>query len=85
MTISSKSSDIYGIKQRLMPYRLRRSQKKLNLLELSGMPKQKDRIIVDTGNLFNWHHLITGDKDLLELKKFGKTRILTMREYLARK
>jgi uncharacterized protein len=29
-------------------------------------------------------HLITGDKDLLELKKFGKTRILTMREYLAR-
>jgi uncharacterized protein len=30
-------------------------------------------------------HLITGDKDLLELKKFGKTSILTMRAYLAKK
>lgn len=30
-------------------------------------------------------HLITGDKDLLELKKFGKTRILTISEYLERK
>ena len=30
-------------------------------------------------------HLITGDKDLLELKKIGKTKILPMREYLARK
>jgi putative PIN family toxin of toxin-antitoxin system len=27
-------------------------------------------------------HLITGDKDLLMLKKFGKTKILTLTEYL---
>lgn len=27
-------------------------------------------------------HLITGDKDLLVLKRFGKTRILTLTEYL---
>jgi len=27
-------------------------------------------------------HLITGDKDLLVLKKFGKTKILTLSEYL---
>lgn len=27
-------------------------------------------------------HLITGDKDLLVLKKFGRTRILTITEYL---
>jgi putative PIN family toxin of toxin-antitoxin system len=27
-------------------------------------------------------HLITGDKDLLVLKKFGKTKILTLTEYL---
>lgn len=30
-------------------------------------------------------HLITGDKDLLVLKKFGKTKILTITEYLIRK
>jgi putative PIN family toxin of toxin-antitoxin system len=27
-------------------------------------------------------HLITGDKDLLDLKSFGKTKILTIAEYL---
>lgn len=27
-------------------------------------------------------HLITGDKDLLVLKKFGRTKILTLTEYL---
>ncbi len=27
-------------------------------------------------------HLITGDKDLLVLKRFGKTKILTLKEYL---
>ncbi len=27
-------------------------------------------------------HLITGDKDILMLKKFGKTKILTLSEYL---
>lgn len=30
-------------------------------------------------------HLITGDKDLLVLKKFGKTKILTITEYLTKK
>jgi uncharacterized protein len=27
-------------------------------------------------------HLLTGDKDLLVLKNFGKTKILTIAEYL---
>ena len=27
-------------------------------------------------------HLLTGDKDLLVLKNFGKTKILTISEYL---
>lgn len=30
-------------------------------------------------------HLSTGDKDLLDLKAFGKTKILTLSEYLAEK
>ena len=30
-------------------------------------------------------HLITGDKDLLVLKKYGKTKILTATEYLSNK
>jgi predicted nucleic acid-binding protein len=30
----------------------------------------------------NATHLITGDKDLLVLKVYGKTKILTIKEYL---
>jgi uncharacterized protein len=30
-------------------------------------------------------HLVTGDKDLLDLKKFGATRIVTFADYLAEK
>ena len=30
-------------------------------------------------------HLLTGDKDLLEIKKFGKTSIITVAEYLEKK
>jgi len=30
-------------------------------------------------------HLLTGDKDLLDLKKFEKTKILTIKQYLLRK
>lgn len=30
-------------------------------------------------------HLISGDKDLLDLEKIGKTKILTMTNYLAKK
>lgn len=30
-------------------------------------------------------HLITGDKDLLDLKSIGKTKILTMSEFLTKK
>lgn len=28
-------------------------------------------------------HLLTGDKDLLVLKKFGRTKIMTLTEYLS--
>jgi len=28
-------------------------------------------------------HLLTGDDDLLELKKFGRTRIMTVKEYVS--
>lgn len=30
-------------------------------------------------------HLLTGDKDLLVLKKVGKTKILTITEYVSKK
>ncbi len=30
-------------------------------------------------------HLITGDKDLLDLKKFGKTKIITISTYLSKR
>ena len=43
----------------------------------------KDNFLLSLAKDGEASHLITGDKDLLEIKKFGKTKILTMAEYLA--
>ena len=41
----------------------------------------KDNFLLGLAKDGKASHLITGDKDLLELKKFGKTKILTIAEY----
>ena len=45
----------------------------------------KDNFLLALSRDGNASHLLTGDKDLLEIKKFGKTKIQTIREYLNRK
>lgn len=45
----------------------------------------KDNFLLNLSTDGKASHLITGDNDLLELKKFGKTRILTIIEYLESK
>jgi uncharacterized protein len=45
----------------------------------------KDNFLLALAIDSNATHLITGDKDLLVLKKYGSTKILTMSEYLANK
>ncbi len=45
----------------------------------------KDNFLLSLANDGKATHLITGDKDLLEMKVFGRTRILTFTEYLADK
>jgi uncharacterized protein len=45
----------------------------------------KDNFLLSLSRDGNATHLLTGDKDLLELKKFGRTKIQTIREYLASK
>lgn len=45
----------------------------------------KDNFLLALAMDSNATHLITGDKDLLVLKKFGNTEILTMNEYLLAK
>lgn len=42
----------------------------------------KDDFLLSLSQDGNATHLITGDKDLLEIKMFGKTLILTITEYL---
>ncbi len=42
----------------------------------------KDNFLLNLSTDGKASHLITGDNDLLELKKFGKTRILSIMEYL---
>lgn len=42
----------------------------------------KDNFLLSLAKDGKASHLITGDKDLLLLKKFGKTKILTLTEYL---
>lgn len=43
---------------------------------------EKDNFLLALAKDGNASHLITGDKDLLVLKNFGKTKILTITEYL---
>jgi putative PIN family toxin of toxin-antitoxin system len=45
----------------------------------------KDNFLLSLAIDGNANFLLTGDKDLLELKKIGKTKILTISQYLARK
>ena len=43
----------------------------------------KDNFLLSLAKDGNASHLITGDKDLLILKNFGRTKILTLTEYLS--
>ena len=42
----------------------------------------KDNFLLALAKDGNATHLITGDKDLLDIDKFGKAKILTITEYL---
>ena len=43
----------------------------------------KDNFLLSLSKDGKASHLITGDKDLLDLKRFGKTQIITMKKYLS--
>lgn len=45
----------------------------------------KDNFLLALAQTSKATHLITGDKDLLSLKSFGKTKIMTMAAFLAQK
>ena len=45
----------------------------------------KDNFLLSLAKDGNATHLITGDKDLLDIKVFGKTKILTIANYLLKK
>lgn len=55
----------------------------LTLVDFS--PDPKDNFLLALAKDGNATHLITGDKELLSLKKFGKTRIVTIGNYIATK
>lgn len=42
----------------------------------------KDNFLLSLSKDGKASHLITGDKDLLDLKRFGRTQIITLRKYL---
>ena len=46
-------------------------------------PDSKDNFLLALAKDGNATHLITGDKALLTLKKFGKTKIVTITDYLS--
>ncbi len=50
--------------------------------EINACRDPKDNFLLSLSIDGNATYLLTGDKDLLILKKFGKTRILTITEYL---
>ena len=52
----------------------------LSVVETCSDPK--DNFLLALAKDGKASHLITGDKDLLVLKKIGKTKILTLKEYL---
>ena len=43
----------------------------------------KDNFLLSLSKDGKASHLITGDKDLLDLKRFGKTQIVTMKKHLS--
>lgn len=43
----------------------------------------KDNFLLSLSKDGKASHLISGDKDLLDLKRFGKTQIITMKKYLS--
>ncbi len=43
----------------------------------------KDNFLLSLSKDSKATHLITGDKDLLDLKRFGKTQIITLKKYLS--
>ena len=51
--------------------------------EINACRDPKDNFLLSLSVDGNATHLLTGDKDLLILKKLGKTKILTITEYLA--
>jgi putative PIN family toxin of toxin-antitoxin system len=55
----------------------------LNTVDIS--PDPKDNFLLALARDGNATHLITGDKELLSLKKFSKTKIVTIRNYLSTK
>ena len=50
--------------------------------EINACRDPKDNFLLSLSVDGNATHLLTGDKDLLVLKKFGKTKIVTITEYL---
>ena len=48
-------------------------------------PDPKDNFLLTLAKDGKATHLITGDKELLSLKKFGKTKIVTIKNYLSPK
>lgn len=49
---------------------------------VSGCRNPKDNFLLALAKDGKATHLLTGDKDLLEIKVFGKTKILTISDYL---
>ncbi len=45
----------------------------------------KDNFLLSLSKDGKASHLITGDKDLLDLKRFGKAQIVTLKKYLSEK
>ena len=43
----------------------------------------KDNFLLSLSKDGKASHLITGDKDLLDLKRFGRTQIITLKKYLS--
>jgi hypothetical protein len=43
----------------------------------------KDNFLLDLSKDGEATHLITGDKDLLDLKRFGKTQIITLKKFIS--
>ncbi|MFZ4769897.1 MAG: putative toxin-antitoxin system toxin component, PIN family [Ferruginibacter sp.] len=50
--------------------------------EVNECRDPKDNFLLSLAKDGKANHLISGDKDLLELKKFGKTNILTYTEFI---